>query len=523
VDRPNLLLLITDQQRYPQHWPDEPGWVRELMPNDAELARTGLSFTHAFCNTCMCTPSRATLFSGQYPAQHGLPLTLTMGDLLPDRRNLPFVLETAARMGVRGEVDRGRLGRALATGIAQRGERGGDEPELTADTQSIAHVLRAAGYHVALKGKWHLTKPVQGTWSSADTERLEQEFGFADWDPPDAGENAKAENFGAGIANWDEMYTSGVEEWLARDDLPEPFCLVVSLINPHDVLGYPAQFEKGGYTFDEVREIEVPLPPTIDEDLSNKPNVHGLMRMGQVAYLGHLRNEQMKRDYVSFYAHLHRVIDEKIGRILRALEPLRDRTVVVRCADHGEMGLSHGGLRQKMFNVYEETIRVPLVVSCPALFDQPAETDALASLIDVFPTLATLAGADTSKCDVRGRDLTPILARHARGGNSFLEGVAPADSVRESIHFTYDDHQAGTAFKNVSGQPNRVRAVRDKQMKYAVYFDPSGGAAPEYELYDLERDPLEVDNLAESAPGRRAEMAEQLAAVAAECGTDLPG
>ena len=101
------MLLITDQQRYPQHWPDEPGWMRELMPNDAELARTGLSFTQAFCNTCMCTPSRATLFSGQYPAQHGLPLTLTMADLLPDPRNLPFVLETAGRMGVRGEVTAG--------------------------------------------------------------------------------------------------------------------------------------------------------------------------------------------------------------------------------------------------------------------------------------------------------------------------------------------------------------------------------------------------------------------------------
>ena len=517
MDRPNLLLLITDQQRYPQHWPDEPGWMRELMPNDAELARTGLSFTHAFCNTCMCTPSRATLFSGQYPAQHGLPLTLTMGDLLPDPRNLPFVLETAARMGVRGEVDRQRLARALARGVGQRGERGGDEPELKPETQSIAHVLRAAGYHVALKGKWHLTKPVEGVWSRADTERLEREFGFADWDPPDAGENAKAENFGGGIADWDEMYTDGVEGWLGREDLPEPFCLVVSLINPHDVLGYPAQFEKGGYTLDDVREIEVPLPPTLDEDLSSKPNVHGLMRMGQVAYLGHLRNERMRRDYVSFYAYLHRVIDEKIGRVLRALGSLRDRTIIVRCADHGEMGLSHGGLRQKMFNVYEETIRVPLVISSPALFDRPAETHALASLIDIFPTMATLAGADVSGCDVRGRDLTPVIARHGR-----LDGVKPADSVRESIHFTYDDHQAGTAFKNVSGQPNRIRAVRDRQMKYAVYFDPSGEAAPEYELYDLERDPLEVDNLADSAPGRRAEMAEQLAAVAAECGTDLP-
>ena len=528
MDRPNLLLLITDQQRYPQHWPDEPGWLRALMPNDTELARTGLSFTQAFCNTCMCTPSRATLYSGQFPAQHGLPLTLTMGDLLPDPRNLPFVLETAGRMGLRGEVDRRRLLLALARGIGQRGERGGDEPELKPETQSIAHVLRAAGYHVALKGKWHLTKPVERAWSGADTDRLEREFGFADWDPPDAGENAKAENFGGGIADWDEMYTAGVEQWLARQDLPEPFCLVVSLINPHDVLGYPAQHEKGGYTLDEVREIEVPLPPTLNEDLSSKPSVHGLMRMGQVAYLGHLRTERMRRDYVSFYAYLHRLVDEKIGRLLRALgdagDPtsLRSRTVIVRCADHGEMGLSHGGLRQKMFNVYEETIRVPLVISSPALFERPAETDAIASLVDVFPTLATLAGADTSACDVRGRDLTPIVARHARAGSELLNGVAPADSVRESIHFTYDDHQAGTAFKNVSGQPNRIRAVRDKRMKYAVYFDPSDGAAPEYELYDLQRDPLEVDNIADTAPVRRAEMAEQLAAVAAECGTDLP-
>jgi len=533
VDRPNLLLLITDQQRYPQHWPDEPGWMRELMPNDTELARTGLSFTHAFCNTCMCTPSRATLFSGQFPAQHGLPLTLTMGDLLPGRRNLPFVLEAAGRMGLRGEVGRERLLRALARGIAQRGERGGDEPELTPHTQSIAHALRAAGYHVALKGKWHLTKPVEGVWSRADTERLEREFGFADWDPPDAGENAKAENFGGGIAGatgegWDEDYTRGIEEWLGREHLPEPFCLVVSLINPHDVLGYPAQFAKGGYTLDDVRQIEVPLPPTLDEDLSSKPSVHGLMRMGQVAYLGHLRNERMQRDYVSFYAYLHRVVDEKIGRVLRALgdagDPasLRARTVIVRCADHGEMGLSHGGLRQKMFNAYEETIRVPLVISSPALFERPAETDALASLVDVFPTLATLAGADTSRCDVRGRDLTPIIARHARPNRIVSPDVKPADSVREAIHFTYDDHQAGTAFKNVSGQPNRIRAVRDRAVKYAVYFDPSGEAAPEYELYDLERDPLEVDNLADSAPGRRAAMAEQLAAVATESGTDLP-
>jgi len=87
--RPNLLLLITDQQRYPCHWPDDPGWLRDLMPNQTELARTGLTFTSAFCNTSMCSPSRATLFTGLYPARHGVPLTLTAADLRPDPRFAP--------------------------------------------------------------------------------------------------------------------------------------------------------------------------------------------------------------------------------------------------------------------------------------------------------------------------------------------------------------------------------------------------------------------------------------------------
>ena len=86
---PNLLLVVTDQQRRPRHWPDDPGWLAELMPNEARLASTGLSFTNAFCNTAMCSPSRATLFTGRYPAQHGVELTLTAADLRPDPRNAP--------------------------------------------------------------------------------------------------------------------------------------------------------------------------------------------------------------------------------------------------------------------------------------------------------------------------------------------------------------------------------------------------------------------------------------------------
>jgi len=349
---------------------------------------------------------------------------------------------------------------------------------------------------VTLKGKWHLTKPVAGDWSAADSARIERDFGFADWEPPDAGGDAKAESFGGGYAGttgqgWDEDYTSQVEAWLGRQPLPEPFCLVVNLVNPHDVLGYPSSFERGGYRADQFRDLDVPLPPTVNEDLRTKPTVHSLMKLGQAAYIGALRDDRARRDYVNFYAYLHRRVDEKIGRILAALGELRSRTVVVRTSDHGELGLSHGGLRQKMFNAYEEALRVPLVVSSPALFPEARESEALVSLVDVVPTLLGLTGEPGDPASFDGLDLGPILS-------------GAADSVRDAVLFTYDDHQAGTAFQDVPGQPNRIRCVRDARWKYAVYVDPSGAEAPEYELYDLEADPIEAVNLVDKRSGHAA-------------------
>jgi choline-sulfatase len=525
---PNVLLLITDQQRYPCHWPDDPGWLRDLTPNDHRLAATGLRFRSAFCNTSMCSPSRATLLTGLYPARHGVTLTHTQADLRPDPRNLPAVTAALVEM-LRGPgAPRGRALRGFGRGVLQLGPRSGSEPELRPETPNLARILREAGYEVAYKGKWHLTHPagdgsMLGGWADSDAERLRREYGFADWEPPDAGENAKAEHFGGGNAGplglgWDEVYVRQVETWLGRPQLPEPFCLVVSLVNPHDVLGYPAQHLGGGYEPSEFRDLGVGLPPTVSEDMRNKPTVHELMRMGMAAYLGPLRTRRAKLDYVNFYAHLHRVVDAKVGRLLDALgdpdDPgsLRSRTVIFRCADHGEMGLSHGGLRQKAFNTYEETIHIPFVVSNPVLFPKPAETDALASLIDVLPTLARLAGARPPEPGSQGRDLSPILAERStrEPGRPGDEGVdfdpvtrhpAPAPSVQEEIHFTYDDHQAATALQDVPGQPNRIRAVRTAQHKFAFYFDPSGKAATEYEMYDLERDPDERRNLVDRRSG----------------------
>ncbi len=498
---PNLVLLITDQQRAPQHWPEDPEWLDELMPNDAELRRTGVSFTRAFTATSMCSPSRATLLTGKYPSRHGVTLTMTEGDLWPDARNLPAVLRTVARLARSGVVPRMRLARAFFRSLFRLGPKSGSEPELPPGVDTLATMLEEHGYHVALKGKWHLSKPVQnGAWSAADPARIERDYGFKDWEPPDAGGDAKAETFGGGNAGteqagWDEDYTRQMERWLGQEHLAEPFCLVFSLVNPHDVLGYPSSYEQGGYTADEFRGLGVPLPPTLNEDLREKPSVHSLMQLGQTSYIGPLDTRQEQQDYVDFYAYLHKVVDEKIGRLLAALgdpaDPgsLRSRTVIARISDHGEMGLSHGGLRQKMFNAYEETIRVPLVVSNPVLFPEPRESDALVSLVDIVPTFLGLAGAAPQSERFDGHDLGPLLRREEA-------------RVRDAVLFTYDDHQAATAFQDAPGQPNRIRCARDERWKYAVYLDPNGRAAPEYELYDLETDPNEAVNLVDKRTGR---------------------
>ena len=520
--RPNLLLIVTDQQRTPMHWPDEPGFLRELMPADHDLASTGLTFTNAICSTCMCSPSRATLYTGLYPTQHGVTLTLTEAGARPNPRNAPAVMGEFARTMRSGEAPRASTARAFVRGALRLGAKPGfDETLFDPALPNLARLLRDAGYTVGFKGKWHLTKPVHGEWSQTDAERLARDFGFEAWDPPDAGENIEPDHFGGGNAGasgqgFDEDFTRQAEAFLR--DAPEPFALIVSLVNPHDVLGYPQSYEVGGYSDGEFRDLGVGLPPTLEEDLSSKPSAHALMKIGQASYLGPLKDRRAKLDYVNFYAYLHRVVDEKIARILAALgdasdpQSARARTLVVRTADHGEMGLSHGGLRQKMFNVYEETLRIPLVVSNPTLFPRAAATDAPAGLVDVVPTLATLMGF-TAPPDVSGVDLAPVIARHADARDEALAAAGvdldaaarhpePRDSVQDAAFFEYEDHKAGTAFENVVPQPNRIRAIRERGWKYGLYLDPSGESPPQHELYDLARDPYELENLVDVGTGK---------------------
>ena len=131
--------------------------------------------------------------------------------------------------------------------------------------------------------------------------------------------------------------------------------------------------------------------------------------------------------------------------------------------------------------------------------------------MDVLPTVASVAGTSLNG-QAKGRDLAPIIAGKAAPENDRLRrtGVdlgpivthpAPSESIQDEIHFTYDDHQAATALQDVPGQPNRIRAVRTADAKFALYFDPDGKKAPEYEMYDLDRDPDESRNLVDRDTG----------------------
>lgn len=219
-------------------------------------------------------------------------------------------------------------------------------------------------------------------------------------------------------------------------------------------------------------------------------------------------------------------MDQHIGTVLDALEAnpaLYDKTIVIRVSDHGEMGLSHGGLRQKLFNAYEETLHVPMVFSNPRYFPKGVKTDAMASLIDIMPTLATLANVpNPEQWDFKGRDLTPIINDAIQNPNN------PTASVQDNILFVYDDDNPGAPNpQHFVHEPSHIRCIRDTRYKYAVYFDPCFKRPSQYELYDLLTDPTEYNNMADPKntayynPTLVAQMDAKLRAKMAETGVNF--
>jgi choline-sulfatase len=261
--------------------------------------------------------------------------------------------------------------------------------------------------------------------------------------------------------------------------------MVVSLVNPHDVLFYPSSYVDGGYD-NAWLEGEIGLPATVNEDLSTKPTVQKqFLRIFNAT--GPIPTPQMKRNYLNFYGNLMKASDSYLVKILDTLEAvgLLNNTLVVATADHGEMGTAHGGLRQKNFNFYEETTRVPLVYSNPRLFQRPERNHSIVSHVDFLPTLASLLGTPADARDNwQGVDYSDqILRRSTRPPQSYTV-------------FTYDDWQSGQSHGPYPQPPNHIVSIREERYKIARYYDVHGKVPPQWEMYDLKTDPLERTNLA---------------------------
>jgi choline-sulfatase len=486
--KPNVLIIMTDQEREVMHWP--AGWADANLPARRRLMAHGLHFTNAQCNTAACSSSRATFLTGLYPAQHGV-------------KNLINVSDPKDRAARRTSI-------------------------LPSSLPNLATVMAAAGYHVEFKGKLHLTRPVaynprlkRHDWSAADTVHLAERYGFGGWNPPDMSDPQSLNDLGGGAINndgryvdgtgtaaghpasFDELHRQSAVHFLNTYDGDKPFCLIVALVNPHDVQEFPGRgirgvslnptFVRGGYRLEDFDDLPIGLPPNIDDDLSTKPSVHASFRQLLAVGTGHVLSRERQLAYARFYAYLNQQVDRQILKLLDALDAngLTNDTVIVRTSDHGELGMSHGRMRQKFYNVYRETLSVPLIISNPRLYPQPKTTDAFASLIDVVPTLASAAGTpEPQQYGFKGRDLMPILSD-------------PTASVQDVLHFTYEDD----VFP-VKGA-DCIRAIVEPNWKYAVYYDPFAGAPTEYEMYDLARDPLEMTNLAHATHSTSATVVER--------------
>lgn len=467
----NVIIFLTDQQRALQWFPT--GWAAANLPFQSALAATGVTFNRAYTNTAMCTPARTTLFTGLYPAQHLSADTLSEGNVQSE-----------------------------------------EEHQLNPTYPNVGTVLTAAGYEVAYIGKYHLSKGIiqeNGVNIWDDIER----YSFTQWDPPDAGRNTALGDYGGGFADNDERYIQDALAFLQnRIDNPggKPFCLVISLVNPHDVLGYPENLASGGYipsqnpdwegsqwlaakqgvsindadwTADTVPPIE--LPPTVDENLATnyKPTVQQAYLL-TCAALGTLPTPADKKKYLNFYGNLMSYADSQFNKILQLLDSspagiaLRANTWMVRTSDHGEYAMAHGGLRQKSFTIYEEALRIPLIWSNPTdyPFGSGQQCSQLVGHVDFLPTLCSMLGINPKQYRFSGIDYSPLIRN---------PGTAPA--VQDYILFTYDDIWCGqNAAGNPNGivpAPNRIRAIRKLDYAYAFYFDGQGIVPAQNEFYDV--------------------------------------
>jgi arylsulfatase len=415
---------------------------------------------------------------------------------------------------------------------------------LSTNILTIGHMLRQAGYYTAYKGKWHLSRKFDVEGNERLLTKEMEEYGFADFNSPG---DIVAHTLGG--YEFDHLIAGSAMTWLRRNgrrltDEGKPWCLFVSLINPHDIMYFntdaPGQkVQDTGFLLKHAAPApnnefykatwDMPIPRSLTQtfDAPGRPKAHGEFEKMWSQVLGHIPLEQERwRRFNDFYINSLRSVDTQVDNILRELDALRltDRTAFFYTSDHGEMAGGHG-LHGKGPFAYEESIHLPFYVVHPDV-KGGQETRALTGHIDVVPTLLSMAGvtptraAEIAKRKLPGKDFSSILTN---------PGAAGLNAVRDGVLFTYSGlvTNDGDLFK-VIGQAKAagakpavalikqgykpdmkkrgtLRTVFDGRYKFTRYFSPLDHNRPttidelykenDVELFDLNTDPEEMVNL----------------------------
>lgn len=462
AERPNVLLIIADDLR-PQLGCYGDPIVR--TPHLDAFAREAVRFDRAYVQIAICSPSRNSFLSGLRPATTGLRgFGKTIRDAVPDVVTLPQYFKSHGYRSV-------ALGKIFHV-YAETGLGSEDDPA----SWSEPH--------------WLPKNPVWGPAQNAIRERLIREARAAgkefkhshDWprgeafEAPDVADEALRDGETARrAAEFLRMRTT------ANDG---PFFLAVGFYQPHLPFVAPKKY------FDLYPPEKLPLP-TPDAPPRGAPA--GTLNVGMVANYYNFpppaeQDAAFKRRYLQAYLANISYMDACAGRVLNALREtgLHRNTIVVFLGDHGYMMGEHGSWGHKHAN-YEMATRAPLLVSAPTMKARGQGSSALVEFIDLYSTLAQLAGL-------------PAPARHE--GTSFAPLLdAPGRPWKRA------------AFSEMMRGGKLGRAIRTDTHRYVEWTDKAGAVIGR-ELYDHRDDSGENENLAEkpAQAARVTELATQLAA-----------
>ena len=399
-------------------------------PHIDKLASEGVKFTRTYSQFPVCGPSRASMMSGYYPHATG-----TFGyvsgreNIGPDRKMWPQLFREngyyTARvskifhMGVPGDIEKGSNGTDDEASWTERFNSQG--PEWTAEGESEL-----------VQGNPFGLKPKKGgnvmTIVKADGDDLVHADGK----------------------------TAAKASELIRKHKDKPFFLAVGFVRPHVPFVAPKSY------FQPYPYQQVVLPPKVENDWDDIP-LQGINYVTSVN--GQMSVEQEKKAVAAYYAAVS-YLDEQVGKVLQTLEEegLEDNTIVIFTSDHG-FHLGEHRFWMKV-SLHEESARVPLIIKVPG--KKPAVCHSFTELIDLYPTVAQLAGLEVSE-HLQGESLVKMLDN-------------PNHSVRD-IAFSVSVYRGVEAF-----------LLRSDKWAYIQYAED---AKDGIELYDMQMDPHQYNNLAD--------------------------